>query len=387
MGSYGAGVGRESAEVDRSSWRLLPFEEVLWAGRRCTVPRDRAWVLAPLLLFALASVALLFAGLLQLAELPGVPNALAAGALLGAGGVAALLAPRYLFDDAEYLLTDRRILWRRGRFLRSMERRKLTYARIRWHRSVPVVGHLDLVVAVPFGPLRRRMRIVLHDVREPDRLLARIRGAELTAHAGDRDVALIDRLEEGETVVWGGHPRGAHLGWRELLTTAGGLLVTGLGLHYGYRMASILVGLEGLGLQVRSAEWLLLFSAVAISFVCIVGVGLGAVWYGSVRARRFGDDTEYLLTNRRLLIRRGATELSVDRKQIVDVATRPAGRGLHHLFLLLDAPQSRAIADSGALGPLLPARDALPPVLFELAEAERVRRLILAEPIASPTGG
>lgn len=380
-------IYREGVEVDRESWRLLPSEEVLWSGRRCTVPRDRAWILAPIFLFALASVALLFAILLRVAELPGTHNSLAAAALLAATGVAALLAPRYLFDDAEYLLTDRRILWRRGRFLRSMERRKLTYARIRWHRSVPVVGHLELVIAVPFGPLSRRMRIVLHDVREPDRLLARIRGARGATHGGDRDVALIDRLEEGEVVVWGGHPQGAHLGWRELATTATGLVVTSLGGLYGYRMASILVGLEGLGLQVRSAEWLLLFSAVAIAFVCICGVGLGLIWYGSVRARRFGRDTEYLLTNRRLLIRRATVELSVDRGRIVDVASRPAGPGLHHLFLLLDAPQSRAIADSGALGPLLPARDSVPPVLFELSDAERVRSLILSAPIASLAAG
>ncbi len=378
---------RERVHVDRKSWRLLPSEEVLWSGRRCTVPRDRAWVLAPLLLFALASVSLLFGILLHVADLPGTHNTFAAAAFLAASGVAALLAPRYLFDDAEYLLTDRRILWRRGRFLRSMERRKLTYARIRWHRSVPVVGHLELVIAVPFGPLSRRMRIVLHDVREPDRLLAVIRGVQGAAHAGDRDIALIDRLEEGEEVIWGGHPQGAHIGWRELLTAGAGFAVTTLGGLYGYRMGSILVGLEDLGLQVRSAEWLLLFSAVAISFVCMVGVGLGLIWYGLVRARRFGNDTEYLLTNRRLLIRRGIVELSVDRGQIVDVAARPAGRGLHHLFLLLDAPQSRAIADSGALGPLLPARDSVPPVLFELPDAERVRGLILATPIASKTVG
>ena len=84
-------------------------------------------------------------------------------------------APRYLFGDLAYLVTDKRVLVRRGRFVRSMERRKLTYARIVWHRSVPVVGHLELVVAVPFGPLARRLRVMLRDVREPDRLLALVR--------------------------------------------------------------------------------------------------------------------------------------------------------------------------------------------------------------------
>ncbi|MEM9070422.1 MAG: hypothetical protein AAGE52_18095 [Myxococcota bacterium] len=374
-------------EVDRKSWRLLPFEEVLWHGRRSSVPRDRFWILVPALLFALALVSLLFSLLLDLSSLPGAPRTLAVASLLAASAVGGILAPRYLFDDASYLLTDRRILWRRGRFVRSMERRKLTYARIRWHRSVPVVGHLELVVAVPFGPLSRRMRIMLHDVREPDRLLALIRGSEASDHAGDRDVSLIDRLEVGESVLWGGHPVGAHLGWREMLTSLTGLALTGVGLLYGHRMASILVNLEGLGLQVRSTEWVLLFSAVAISFVCIVTIGLGLIWHGSVRARRFGRDTEYLLTERRLVIRRGTVELSVDRSQIVDVAAQPAGAGLQHLFLMLDAPQSRAISDSGALGPLLPARDSVPPVLFELRDGERVRELILSAPIAPAIAG
>ena len=134
----------------------------------------------------------------------------------------------------------------------------------------------------------------------------------------------------------------------------------------------------------RSLEWALLFSAVAISWVCILAIGIGLMWSGLVRARRLGDDTEYLLTDRRLLIRRGGTELSLDRGRIVDAALMPAAGRLHHLFLLLDSPESRAIADSGALGPVLPARDAVPPILFELADAEHVRARILGLEPASP---
>ena len=370
----------EAAETHRASWRLLPFEKVVWSGQRSNVPPDSFWVFLPVLLFAVALVSALFASLLGVAELPGMHRTFGLAALLAACGIAAVLTPRYLFDGVAYLVTDRRILWRRGRFIRSMERGKLSYARIHWHRSVPVVGHLELVVAVPFGPLSRRMRIMLHDVREPDRLLALIRDVEASEHAGDRDVSILDRLEHGESVIWGGHPRGVHLGWRELSITLLGVAVTAMGVLYGQRNAEILLSLEGLGLQVRSAEWALLFSAVAISWVCILTIGLGLIWNGSVRAHRLGRATEYLLTERRLLIRRGLVELSVDRKQIVDVATQPAGGGLQHLFLMLDAPQSRAISDSGALSPLLPARAAVPPVLFEIREADHVRNLILGTP-------
>ncbi len=346
--------------LDRSAWRLFPTETVLWEGAPAAVPREPLWVFLPLFLFAVALVSLLFSRLLVVAELPGSSTSVALAAFLAACGVAGVAAPRFLFGDLAYLVTDKRVLVRRGRLVRSMERRKLTYARIAWHRSVPVVGHLELVVAVPFGPLARRLRVVLRDQREPDRLLALIRGQTPTE------------------VEWGGHPQGWHLGWREIATTALGLLVTGVGLAYGYRNVVILLDLEGLGLAVRSAAWVMLFSAVLISWVCILAIGLGLVWHGVIRARRLGEDTEYLLTDRRVLIRRGATELSVERARVVEVATQPAPGGLWHLFLVLDAPQSRALEDSGALRPLLPARDAVPPVLFELPDPEGVRARILA---------
>jgi len=365
------------ASTDRASWRLLPGEVVRWEGRPSAAPRERAWVIAPILLFAMAIVAALFALLLGVAEMPGMHKGLAVSALLAACGLAALFAPRILVDEQRYLVTDRRVLWRRGRTHRFVRIQDLTYARIKWHRSVPVVGHLELVVATPFGPLLRKLRVVLHDLREPDVVLSLVRGESPAEAAGDRTVPLIDRLDGGERVLWGGHPRGMHLGWREAFTAGGGLALTVVGLLYGERNASILLDLEGIGLQVRSLEWGLLFSAVAISWVCIVAIGLGLMWSGLVRARRLGNDTEYLLTDRRLLIRRGGTELSLDRGRIVDAALMPAAGRLHHLFLLLDSPESRAIADSGALGTVLPAREAVPPILFELADAEHVRARIL----------
>ncbi len=64
-------------EFDRSAWRLLPSEEILWEGRPAAVPRDRLWVLLPMLFFAIALVSALFAKLLDLAELPGVSRTIA----------------------------------------------------------------------------------------------------------------------------------------------------------------------------------------------------------------------------------------------------------------------------------------------------------------------
>lgn len=367
-----------SQAVDRTEWRLLPSERVLWHGTPTAgVPRARRWTFGPALLFALSLVFALFSALIAVGDLAGTQQTASLSAILLLFGVSVLIAPRYLHDSCEYLVTDRRIIFRRGRFKRYMDRAGITFGRIRWHRSVAGVGHLELVRAVPFGPLARRQRILLADVREPDRVFAIIRGVEPGPNAGDNHVDLIERLDPEEEVLWGGHPEGLLLGWREVLTALAGVLVVGVGFWYGYNTAGILLGLEDIGLTVRSWTWVLFFLSVAITWAVITTIGAGLIWYGLLRARHLGLETEYVLTNRRLLIRRGPTELSVDRRRIVDVADTKAARGLHHLFLVLDAPESRALADSGALQKLAPARESVPPVLFELRDVESLKSLIL----------
>ena len=366
-------------DVERTAWRLLPSERVLWSGRPTPdIPRPRRWTVAPALLFALAVVFALFAALLGVAELDGVRQTASLSGMLALFGISIAIAPRYLHDTREYLVTDRRVMWKRGRFTRYVDRAGITYGRIRWHRSAPGVGNLELVRAVPFGPLARRQRITLHDVRSPDALFALIRGVPAGPNAGDNQVSLLERLDPEEEVLWGGHPEGWLLGWREVVTALGGVVVVGVGLSYGYTTAGILLGLEDVGLQVRSWTWVLFFLSVAITWVVITAVGVGLVWHGLLRARALGRETEYVLTDARLLIRRGPVELSVDRRRIVDVADTKVSGGLHHLFLVLDAPESRALADSGALRKITPARESVPPVLFELSgDVEPLKELIL----------
>lgn len=357
---------------------MLPSERVLWRGsRRAHVAYDRRYWILPALAFPIAVVWAFFAALLHIEAMDGVRHAVALASFFAALGVGGILLPRHLLDGCEYVVTDRRVIWRRRRIVRSMDRRGVTFARIRWHRTVAGVGDLELVRATPFGPLARRQRLVLHDVQDPDRVLAVVRGGSPTRHSGDLDLPLAERLEPGEIVRWGGHPEGLLLGWREMATASIGVAVTFLAMHYGYQAARILLGLEDLGLQVKSWEWSLLFLAVTITWSLLVGVGGGLVWYGFWRARALGRATEYVLTDRRLLIRRGLIELSVDRGRIVDVADKAGPRGLHHLFLVLDAPESRALADSGAMAALLPSRDSVPPVLYELRDVDGLRELIL----------
>ncbi|AKF08197.1 hypothetical protein DB32_005346 [Sandaracinus amylolyticus] len=324
----------------------------------------------------MAAVAALFAALMRIAALGGWQESGLVACYLAVFAIGGLLAPRYLLDPCEFAVTDRRVLWRRGRSVRSIERHAITYARVRWHRSVPGVGSLELVRAVPFGPLARSQRLVMHDLPAPDRVLAIIRDVEPTENAGDDQISLTDRLDEGEQVLWGAGPEGFLLGWQDVLITIGGAAVVLIGLRYGVLVGSILMDLEEVGLAVGSMPWVFLFSATMLTFAMIVGVGGALVWYGLVRARAQGRETEYIVTDRRLLIRRGRTELSLDRERIFDVAEAPSWRGLRNVFLILDGPGARALGDTGALTGLTPPRDAVPPVLYELRDTERVRDLL-----------
>jgi hypothetical protein len=368
--------GKTSEPVARS-WRLLPSERVLWTGGpRLGVPRDLRWSIVPGLVLAVAIVAALFAGLLYAAEIPGVRSGAFMAFYLLVLAIGVRIAPRYLLDPCEYMVTDRQVIWKRGNLRRTIDRRGITYARIHWHRSVAGVGHLELVRAVPFGPLARKQRLYLHDVESPDVLFARIREAEPTEFAGFADVKLTDRLDRGEVVLWGGAPTGWRLGSAEAFTAAVGTLVLAAAAIYAYRTGGILLGLENVGLSVRTPTWLMLFLAIAISGSVMFIAGGALLWHGVWGARDGGMQTEYLLTDSRLLIRRGLIELSVDRRRIVDVAELPSTGGSRNLHLILDAPDARALADNGALGLLSPPRSTVPPVLYEVTDLEVLRDLL-----------
>lgn len=343
------------------------------------VPRDRRWRVVPFLLGTFALVAGLFAGLLSIADLPGVRSVAFLAFYLLMTAVSVALLPQYLFDRARYMVTDRHVIYRRGSVRTAMDCRAITYARVHWHRSAPGVGHLEVVRAVPFGPLSRKQRLFLHNVVAPDRLYACIRQAVAGEHAGFGDVGLTDRLDEGEHVLWGAGPAGMRMGVIEGMTGLWGAILLVVGGVYLWRTLGILMGLEEIGLPVRSMTWLLLFFAIVISSFTILGIGGFLLWKGTLGARAEGSSTEYLLTEKRLLIRRGLTELSVDRARIVDVAALPRASGLADLVLILDGPSGRALDDNGALSFFsAPSRALVPPVLYEVQDGSMVRDLLLA---------
>lgn len=362
--------------VERA-FRLLPSERVLWeGGPRKGAPRGRGWRLVPALLVTIAVICGLFAGLLAQTGLPGASQVGFVCAYLVLTAIAIAVAPGILYGSSRFVVTDRRVMWKRGKIRRSIDRHGITFGRIRWNRAIPTVGDLELVRAVPFGPLARQQRVVLHDVESPDAVLAIIRGEEASPHAGDHTTPLTDRLDPGEEVVWGASPEGLGVDWRDVLTTLFGLGVLFVGLPAGVRTAAILADLEEHGLPMQSSTWLLLFVAMALTATLILAIGVGLTWHGILRARAMGRDTEYVLTDRRVLIRRGRTELSIARQRVVDVAETRGWRGLTTLYLVLDGPEARALADSGALSVIAPSRDAVMPVLFDLEDARDLRNML-----------
>ncbi len=363
-----------------SSFRLLPSERLLWHGRpRLGVAREGVWAVVPALAWLLASVVALFAGLLHVAGVPAVFATASLAAYLALTALSFQLAPRYLLDTCQFVVTDRHVIWKRAQHRRVLERRAITYARITWHPSEPGVGTLELVRAAPFGPLARRQSLVLHDIEAPDRVLACIRDQEPAEFAGYGDVQLTDPLDKGERVLWGASPLGLRMGSAGLLTAALGALVTFAGLAYAWRTGAILLALEHVGLPVRSWTWVMFFLAILLSGALIVGVGALLLWKGSLGARAEGGRTEYILTDSRVLIPRGRIELSVERGRIVDVAEERSQGDLGNLYLILDGPHARAPDASGALSLLPRPRATVPPVLFEVRDIEEFRRLLFAK--------
>ncbi len=372
----GVTLDGEMEPVERT-FRLLPSERVLWqGGPRRGAPRGRGWQLIPALLVTLAAIIGLFGGLLSLAELPGVTQVGLLAGYLVLTAIVIRVASSLLRDSCRYLVTDRRVFWKRGKIIRSIDRRGITLGRIHWNRAIPTVGDLELVRAVPFGPLARQQRIVLHNVDAPDAVLSIIRGVEPSPHGGDHTTPLTDRLDPDEEVLWGASPDGFGVDWRDVLTTLFGLTVLIVGLPASVQSGVVLAELEQVGLPMISGTWIMLFVATALTATLILVVGVGLIWHGILRARAMGQDTEYVLTDARLLIRRGRTELSLPRRCIVDVAPTRGWRGLTNLYFVLDGPEARALSASGALGVITPSRDAVLPVLFDLSDTRDVCELL-----------
>jgi hypothetical protein len=118
----------------------------------------------------------------------------------------------------------------------------------------------------------------------------------------------------------------------------------------------------------------LLVAAATIGMLLLLAVSAGAGYVALVQPSRIARRTRYFVTNARVLIRRGNEELALDRSRIAYVIDAPS-RKLHDVFLVLDGPQARAFAPSGAFGGET-ANDALRPVFSAIDDADTVGRIL-----------
>jgi hypothetical protein len=367
-------------------------ERILWSGTPKVISTPPAARLTAGVCAVLSVVTLLFAIVCGTALRANVGGMLVFAAWCATAGLGAWRGPMIWRAGVEYVVTDGHVIWRRGRIRRSIDRNAVSYALIRWNPSVPGVGDLVLVRAVPTGALRRTLKLTLSDVAGPDRLWAIVRGVTPSAPLGDGERSLGQRLDDGERVLWTGTPQASPWTLRRLATASVAAMVALATLRVVMRATPAL----GRLLRAHALPWVtsgLLIAGVVLTTLLLVAVAVGVAYQSCVRPQRLARLTRYLVTDRRVLIRRGKEELSLDRRRIADIISAPlkgslhdpmsvTGPGLTDVFLVLDGPQARAFSPSGAFGER--DGDKLVPVLSAIEDAETVGSILRAKPETYP---
>jgi hypothetical protein len=295
-------------------------------------------------------------------------------------------APQWWHLGAEVWVTDRRVIWKRGAFARSIERAGISFARIHWHPSRRL-GDLTLVRDVPTGALGRRLTLTMPGLERPDLVWDVIRGLDPSSlprpasAGGSRPLG--QRLEADERVVWSERPLTS---WRRFLPQTSRDRFAGLlglaalaamarGLFaFGPVARKVLAG----GVDPHSLGFVALLAAMASSSALLLGVGASLVWSAVVRPGLLLHSTRYWITDRRVVIARGREELQLDRSRIVDVIDAPASGAdaCRDLFLILDGPRARAVSLQGAFGERADGPRELRPVLRNVLDPDAVRRVL-----------
>jgi len=367
-------------------------ERILWSGGPKVISTPPAWRLISGVSGVMSVVTVLFAIVCGTALRANVGGMLVFAGWCATLSLLAWRGPLVFRAGVEYVVTEGHVIWRRGRIRRSIDRNAVSYALIRWNPRAPGVGDLVLVRAVPTGALRRTLRLTLSDVAGPDRLWAIVRGVTPSAPLGDGDRSLGQRLDDGERVLWTGTPQASPWTTRRLATASVAAMVALATLRVVLRATPALSRV----LRAHALPWItsgLLVAGVALTTLLLVAVALGVAYQACVRPRRLARLTRYLVTDRRVLIRRGKEELSLDRGRIADVISAPvhglthdgaasAPSGLNDVYLVLDGPQARAFSPSGAFGEL--DGDRLVPVLSAIEDAETVGSILRGKPEADP---
>lgn len=349
-------------------------ERILWQGR-CQTSAVRNTEKATALAAAIGSaVTVCYAIVIAKSLGVAVGGMVLFAAWCATLALAAWRVPLWWRAGVRYVITDGHVIWQRGRVRRSIEVRQISYALVRWGVGDPSLGDLVLVRAVPTGALHRTLSVTLSDVQAPDRLWALIRGVEPSAPLGCGERPLAQRLDPGERVLWSGAPLASPWTPRRTLTAVVGTSLVG----------------TFVGCVLRSAHWLLqvlrlhaLTPPLAVLFVCgaclalllLLAVAVVVAYAAFIRPLRLARNTRYFVTDARVLIRRGEEELSLDRSRIAFVIDAP-WKKLHDVFLVLDGPQGRALASSGAFGEEDGVVEGLRPVFTAIDDADTVGRIL-----------
>ncbi len=280
--------------------------------------------------------------------------------------------PIWWRSQVEYLVTERHVVWKRGRIRRTIESRQISYALMRWGARDPSVGDLVLVRAVPTGALRRTLSLTLHGIEAPDRVWALIRGVEPSAPLGSGERPLAQRLDPGERVLWSAAPLASPWNSRRVATAVVAAALVLFSVRYLVRSIAKMVDVTQ-ALPSWAAAFLLV--GASLTMLLLFSVATGVTYAAFVRPSRLTRRTRYFVTDARVLIRRGEEELSLDRSRIAYVIDAPS-RKLHDVFLVLDGPYARALAPSGAFGGEEHPVEGLRPVFESIDDADTVGRIL-----------
>lgn len=295
--------------------------------------------------------------------------------------------PQWWHQSSELIITERRVIWRRGPYQRSIDRGGISFARIHWYPGQNV-GDLELVRDVPTGALGRKLRVLFRGVEAPDRVWDHIRGATRL----DGREAVVGRIEPepagqrlalGERVVGTFRPA---LSWRRCLPSRGqhlaalalGILAAIATVNAASRAVPATRLVLSTGVPALSAGFVALVLALGLTTLLLLAAFVSLLWT-AVLARAAADrHTRYVVTDRRVVITQGQDELQIDRTRIVDLVEAPDGETTD-VFLVLDGPRARGLAVSGAFDE---EREGLRPVLRRVVDVETLRSLLLLPRIA-----
>jgi hypothetical protein len=348
-------------------------ERIVWQGRCQNASLPFASMAMAFVASVISIVTLAYAVVIVKALAVPVDGMVVFSAWCATLALAAWRVPIWWRSRLEYLVTEKHVIWRRGPIRRTIAIGQISYARICWSSGDHKVGDLVLVRAVPTGALRRTLSLTLSEVPAPDRLWAMIRGVEPSPTLGSGDRPLAQRLDPGERVLWSGAPLAAAWTTRRALTAFVAGVLTAVFVQSLFRSVPTFARLLRLHALPPSLAAVLITGA-ALGMLLLLAIAAGVAYVSIVRPQRLARATRYFVTDARVLIRRGDEELSLDRSRIAYVIDAP-WRNLHDVFLVIDGPQARALAPSGAFGGI-DRDDALRPVFAAIADAEGVGAIL-----------